>query len=98
MVWNGVSHNDAGSQAFLVGTSTADDVAVTTAVSATSLMLGFMSINLSNSVFNSTLGVSVANGVVRQGTVPITTSSTSISVAPGASSFDAGSILVYGVA
>lgn len=97
MVFNGVSHNDAATQAFLVGTSTADDVAVVSAVSASSTLFGNLFINLSNSVFNSTIGTSSANGVVRSGTLTLTTSSTSISVAPGASSFDAGSILVYGV-
>lgn len=97
MTFNAVSHNDAGSQSFLIGNSTADDVAVTTTVTAATTVFGTLIINLSNSVFNSTVGATASNGVVRQGTVPLTTSSTSISVAPSASSFDGGSILVYGV-
>jgi hypothetical protein len=97
LVFVGVSHNDAGSQSYLVGTSTADDVAVSTTFGNTATVNGFVFIALSSGTFSSALSNSNNAATVLTGTTPLRTSSTSISVAPLAGSFDAGSILVYGI-
>jgi hypothetical protein len=97
LVFVGVSHSDAGSQSYLVGTSTADDVAVSTTFGNTATANGFVFIALSSGTFSSALSNASNAATVLTGTTPLRTSSTSISVAPLAGSFDAGSILVYGV-
>lgn len=97
LVFVGVSHNDAASQSYLVGTSTADDVAVSTTFGNASTVNGFVFIALSSGTFSSALSNASNAATVLTGTTPLRTSSTSISVAPLAGSFDAGSILVYGI-
>lgn len=96
-VFNGVSHNDASAQSYLVGTSTADDVAISATFTNTATVNGMVWVDLGNSIFASSLSNATNAATVRTGSTPLTTASTSISVAPAAGSFDAGSIRVYGV-
>lgn len=103
LVWQGVSHNSGTNIAVLVGTSTADDLEVTNNVSAATTLRGVTFIDLAEGTFYSILvnaGTSTSNtaNLLYAGDMPITTASTSISIAlSAAGSFDAGSIRVYGV-
>ena len=97
-VFRGVSHNDTtGSRDFLIGTSTSDDVIVCAAYANTSILIGTVWVELSDGKFTSVIAAGSAAGTARSGTLTLRTSSTTISVAPAAGSFDAGSILVYGM-
>ena len=81
----------------LVGNSTADDVAMVPSAASSDTLSGFIRIELATGVYLTSLYNS-ATSFCRSGTnSPLTTGSTTISVAPNVGNFDAGSITVYGV-
>jgi hypothetical protein len=104
LVWQGVSHDSGTSLTFLVGTSTADDLGVTNNISSTGTMRGVVVIDLAEGTFYSVMAnagtlASQNTNLIYGGDMPITTASTTISIAlSAAGNFDAGSIRVYGVA
>lgn len=82
----------ATNQAILLGNSTADDVAITSAQGAGVSFSGQVLIDLATGLFNA------PTVTLLSGTCPITTASTALSFATGdGSAFDAGSIRVYGL-
>lgn len=98
MFWKGVSGSSGASMNFLVGNSTSDDVVMTQNVNNANTLTGRLEIELATGVFvfvgsETSVGFSGITGT----TSPLTTSSTTISVAPSTGNFDAGSITVYGV-
>lgn len=104
LVWEGVSINNS-SENVLLGTSTADDVQVTSNLGATdtNVFRGMTWVDLNTGIFSSVVADTVngapasANDNPYSGDTTITTASTTINVATSNSSFDAGSIRVYGV-
>lgn len=103
VVFDGVSHNSGSSQGLLLGTSTADDVQISTSgtFSAAATVRGIVTTDLTSGVSTSFVDnfASGANGTVssRFAGLPIRTSSTSVSVAFSAGSLDAGAVYVYGI-
>lgn len=103
LVIRGVSHNSGTSQSLLVGTSTTDDIAVTNVAGNAFFFFGQIWIDLDTGSFCSVPAAAAAatsssnSSVTFAGDLTITNASTVVSVAPLAGSFDAGSILVYGV-
>lgn len=104
LVWQGVGHDSGTSLSFLVGTSTADDLAITNNIASTGTMRGVVLIDLAEGTFYSVLAnagtlTSNTTNLIYGGDMPITTASTTISIAlSAAGNFDSGSIRVYGVA
>lgn len=103
VVFDGVSHNSGSSQGLLLGTSTADDVQISTSgtFNASATVRGIVTTDLATGVSTSFVDNFASNG---QGTVPsrfaglpIRTSSTSVSVAFSSGSLDAGAVYVYGI-
>lgn len=103
VVFDGVSHNSGSSQTLLLGTSTADDIALSTAsaFAAADTVRGIVITDLTSGVSTSFVAnfASGANGTIpsRFAGLPIRTSSTSVSVAFSAGSLDAGAVYVYGI-
>lgn len=100
LVFDSVSHGDSINNRFLLlGTSTSDDVTISNAFSSSAggAANGFVFVDLSAGAFSSLVTGSGSGGTFYSGTSPITTASTSVSVAISANSFDAGSVRVYGV-
>jgi hypothetical protein len=104
LVFQAVSQSATNS--IFLGTSTADDIQITTALDAAEFLFGISTIDLTNGAFSSLLyettassNTSVDGGPKYGGDLPITTASTQISLAlSGAGNFDNGSVLVYGIA
>jgi hypothetical protein len=91
---NGVSHDSGTNRHLLLGNSTSDDVQVTGDLAIAQPSSGTIEIYLNNGLSVPTLSA----GGGQFPTTPFSTSSTTISVAlSGAGSFDAGSIVVFGV-
>ena len=87
-------------QALLVGTSSGDAVAMTASLAnASRTFSGTIDIDLATAVFAACVTDSTAVSMVNGGAnSPLTTSSTAVYVSvSGVASFDAGSIIVYGV-
>lgn len=103
MMFDGVSHNSATGQTLLLGTSTSDDIAISTAsaYSSAATVRGYVIVDLGTGVGNSFLGIIAAGGNAtanaRVAGLPIVTTSTSISVAFSAGNLDAGAVYVYGI-
>lgn len=99
LVLQGVSGSSDAT--FLLGTSTADDVAISGTVGLASTIRGFLWLDLTNGTFAITsvnVGTSAsASAVSFVGDTTITTASTVVSLAVSTGAFDAGSVLVYGV-
>lgn len=92
LMLNAVSHAAATNQAIMLGNSTTDDVAITSAQGAGVSFTGQVLIDLATGVFSAPT-VTILNG-----TCPITTASTVLSFAVNdGSAFDSGSIRVYGL-
>lgn len=106
-VFQGVSHTDANNQTILIGTSTSDDVNAFNGTDAewvsSDFLFGAITIDLTNGSFWTVAAAAAASsssaalGSAGGGDCTITTASTTISFAMSAGSFDAGSILVYGM-
>lgn len=103
LVFDGVSHNSGTSQTLLLGTSTSDDIAISTAgaYTNTATVRGPVFVDLSTGLAPSLLAnISTGGNAVataRLASLPIVTTSTSISVAFSAGNLDAGSVSVYGI-
>ena len=104
IVLQGVSHDNA-SASLLLGTSTADDIQFTDPEAAAGLFRGHIWVDLTAGTFSGITGLSATNALAANadtkssvGDCPITTASTSVSVATSAGSFDAGTVSIYGVA
>jgi len=98
IVFNRVSHGDGTNNRFyLLGTSSADDVQISGGFSNSTLVAGFVFVDLSTGVASATLGEGSSSTNPYPAVTAITNSSTAVSVAVSAGSFDAGSVLVYGV-
>lgn len=96
LVFKGVSTNSASGQIY-IGNSTSDDVAASPVLSNVSGWFdAIYHFDIVNGVF-SMVGDSTNVGVCYGGTHPLTTSTTSISVATIAGSFDAGTVYFWGV-
>jgi hypothetical protein len=95
LVFNGVSSTSTG--AFLIGQSTSDDVTVTGATASGSGCYGTVEIDLSNGLATSVTSTLGSAGVAFAESTPIVNASTTISVAAGAGTLDAGSIKIYGI-
>lgn len=99
LVFEGVSHNSGTSQSFLLGTSTADDIQISPATLSSTLFYGICHIALVDGTYAATVGPdSTGASDSYAGDCPITTASTAISVAPSSGSFDAGKVIIYGLA
>lgn len=103
VVFDGVSHNSGSGQTLLLGTSTADDIPLSTSgtFGAAATVRGIVTTDLTSGVSTSFVDnfASGANGTIpsRFAGLPIRTSSTSVSVAFSAGSLDAGAVYVYGI-
>lgn len=101
LVLNNVSHNNGTNTSILIGNSTADDISFTNTFASSTNHRGILMIDLSTGIaaFTGANGttVTMVGASAFAGDSPITTASTSISLAPGAGSFDAGSAPVYGI-
>lgn len=100
LVFEGVGQDSGGTRALLIGTSTADDISIMNTSSATGYR-GFLFIDLTTGVSQAAVQTAAANAMVSvntmAGDLPITTASTSISVAlNNTGNFNAGSIIIYG--
>ena len=103
IVFDGTSHNSGTSQTLLMGTSTSDDIALSTAgaYTNTATVRGHVLVDLSTGLAPSFLANIATGGnavaTARLASLPIITTSTSISVAFSAGSLDAGAVYVYGI-
>jgi len=107
LVFQGVSFNvsPSANSYFLLGQSTSDDLQITGNIDRADYIFGIATIDLTNGTFtfsyhNSTLTSNTSSGTTGDtysGDLPITTASTSISIATNVGTFDAGSIRVYGI-
>lgn len=103
IVFDGVSHDSGSGQTLLLGTSTADDIAISTNATFGSgaTVRGIVTTDLTNGVSTSFVDNFSSTGAgtvpARFAGLPIRTSSTSISVAFSAGNLDAGSVRVYGI-
>lgn len=100
LVFEGVGQDSGASRTLLIGTSTADDIAIMNSASNTGYR-GFLFIDLTTGVSQAAVQTAGANSMVSTNTMvgdlPITTASTSISVALSSTgNFNAGSISIYG--
>lgn len=97
LVFQGVSHNGgaADSRHILVGTSTSDDQRIKDNDDNASDAYGFYLVSLLDGTWMASVGSGTI--VLYAGKGPITTASTTVSVALDANSFDGGTILVQGL-
>lgn len=92
---NGVSHSNGAGQSYTVG-----GVAISENVASTGTVYGQVWVSLTTGRLSGGWakdGAAVNNNSMVQGNTGYTTASTSVSVGVTAASFDAGSVLVYGV-
>ena len=103
IVFDGVSHDNASGQSLLLGTSTADDIPVSTggAFTSANTVRGHVFVDLATGIGVPILGNMAAGGnasaSARLAGFPFRTTSTAVSVAFSAGNLDAGSVSVYGI-
>jgi hypothetical protein len=100
LVFEGVGQDSGSNRSLLIGTSTADDIVIMDSASGTGYR-GFLFIDLVSGVSQANVLTSTTNAIASVNTMggdlPITTASTSISVAlSNTGNFNAGSITIYG--
>jgi hypothetical protein len=89
--FNAVSHSGATTD-WLIGNSTSDDVIFASNISGSPSESAYVKIDLSTGI-----GFTVINGAVEAFDSALSTASTTISIAPQGTSWDAGSVRVYGI-
>jgi hypothetical protein len=89
--FDSVSHSGATTD-WLIGNSTSDDVVFASDISGSPAESAYVKIDLSTGI-----GFTAINGVAEVFDSALSTASTTISIAPQGTSWDAGSVRVYGV-